>query len=71
MRINGFNVIAILFLIVSYLFKIDDRIYYFGKNSIESSAISRILLIIAIICIIVAFVDFILKLFIYKKRIEN
>lgn len=71
MKINGFNVIAILFLIVSYLFKIDDRIYYFGSNNIKSITISRWLLIVAVICIVIAFIDFIINLFTIKKRIED
>ena len=68
MKINGFNVVAILFLIVAYLFKNDNRIYYFGNNSVKSITISNLLLIIAIICIVVAFIEFILKLFLTQKN---
>jgi len=68
MKINGFNVVAILFLIVAYLFKNDNRIYYFGSSSVKSITISNLLLIIAIICIVVAFIEFILKLFLTQKN---
>ena len=68
MRINKFNFLAIGFLVIAYLFKESNRVYYIFGLDIKSCSISKLLLVIAFICITIATIDFIIKLLVFKKK---